>query len=147
MFKAIVVGTDGSETATEAVQQAIGLAAAHGAHLHLVCAAHLPAMAMSAPEAMAAGAMVQLEAEQGDITKHMLEEALDKAKAAGVEATIHTGMGEPAEILIEVAEQVGADLILVGNRGMAGARRFLLGSVPNRVAHHAHCSVMIVRTC
>jgi nucleotide-binding universal stress UspA family protein len=147
MFKAIVVGTDGSVTANEAVQQAIGLAAAHSAELHVVCALRLPAMAMAAPEAMAAGALVQLEMEQGDGTKRLLEDAASKATAAGVRVSTHATTGEPAEVLIEVAEQTSADLIVVGNRGMAGARRFLLGSVPNRVSHHAPCSVMIVRTC
>jgi nucleotide-binding universal stress UspA family protein len=147
VFKAIVVGTDGSVTANEAVQQAIGLASVHGAELHVVCATRMSAMAMSSPEAMAAGAMVQLEMEHGDGTKQLLEDAAAKAKAAGVRVSTHSATGEPAEVVIEVAEQAGADLIVIGNRGMAGARRFLLGSVPNRVAHHAPCSVMIVRTC
>ncbi len=48
--------------------------------------------------------------------------------------------------ILEVAEQEGVDLIIVGNKGMTGAKRFLLGSVPNKVSHHAPCSVMIIRT-
>jgi nucleotide-binding universal stress UspA family protein len=55
------------------------------------------------------------------------------------------GIGEAADLITQVAEQVNADLIVVGNKGMKGARR-LLGSVPNRVAHRALCSVLIVRT-
>lgn len=55
--------------------------------------------------------------------------------------------GDAASALIDVAETTKADLIVVGSRGMTGAARFLLGSVPNRVAHHAPCTVMIVRTC
>jgi nucleotide-binding universal stress UspA family protein len=49
-------------------------------------------------------------------------------------------------VLISTAEEVGADLIVVGNRGMGGVARFLLGSVPNRVAHHAPCAVLIAHT-
>ena len=52
----------------------------------------------------------------------------------------------PSEALIDVAEAIGADLIVVGNQGMTGAKRFLLGSVPNRIAHHTPCDVLIVRT-
>ena len=54
--------------------------------------------------------------------------------------------GDPADAILDVAEQVNADLIVVGNKGMTGAKRFLLGSVPNKVSHHAPCSVIIIRT-
>jgi nucleotide-binding universal stress UspA family protein len=66
--------------------------------------------------------------------------------ARGVEAECHARKGDPADALLQVAEENGADLIVVGNRGMTGAKRFLLGSVPNKVSHHASCSVLIVRT-
>jgi nucleotide-binding universal stress UspA family protein len=67
-------------------------------------------------------------------------------RAKGVEAESHARLGDPADALLEVAEEEGADLIVVGNRGMTGAKRFLLGSVPNKISHHAPCSVLIVRT-
>lgn len=54
--------------------------------------------------------------------------------------------GDPAEAIISVAEERKTDIIVVGNKGMAGVKRFLLGSVPNKVAHHAPCSVFIART-
>ena len=66
--------------------------------------------------------------------------------AAGVEVTPHAMDGDPADAILDVAEKVGADLIMVGNKGMTGARRFLLGSVPNKVSHHSPCSVIIART-
>jgi nucleotide-binding universal stress UspA family protein len=147
MFKNIVVGTDGSPTASEAVEQAILLAATHGAQLHVVAAYRVTTMAMAAPEAMAAGVAVQVQAEQSEGTERLLKEAESHAKASGVEVSTHAIGGEPADAIIDVADEYDADLIVVGNRGMAGARRFLLGSVPNRVSHHAGCSVMIVRTC
>ena len=58
----------------------------------------------------------------------------------------HPVEGDPAEGILSVAEETKADLIVVGNKGMTGARRFLLGSVPNNISHHAPCSVIIVRT-
>ena len=54
--------------------------------------------------------------------------------------------GDAADAILDVAEEQAADLIVVGNKGMTGAKRFLLGSVPNKVSHHAPCSVLIVRT-
>ncbi len=67
-------------------------------------------------------------------------------KAAGVEVEIHAREGDPADAILDVAEERNADLIVVGNKGMTGAKRFLLGSVPNKVSHHAPCSVLIIRT-
>jgi nucleotide-binding universal stress UspA family protein len=63
-----------------------------------------------------------------------------------VEARSWAREGDPADAILDVAEELAAELIVVGNKGMTGAKRFLLGSVPNRVSHHAPCSVMIVRT-
>ena len=54
--------------------------------------------------------------------------------------------GDAADAILDVAEEQRADLIVVGNKGMTGAKRFLLGSVPNKISHHAPCSVLIVRT-
>jgi nucleotide-binding universal stress UspA family protein len=68
------------------------------------------------------------------------------AAAAGVTAACHPRQGDPADAILDVAEENGADLIVVGNKGMTGAKRFLLGSVPNKVSHHAPCSVLIIRT-
>lgn len=64
----------------------------------------------------------------------------------GVNARHTARQGNAADAILDVAEEEHADLIVVGNKGMAGARRFLLGSVPNKISHHAPCSVLIVRT-
>jgi nucleotide-binding universal stress UspA family protein len=77
----------------------------------------------------------------------MLEEAKGDAGDAGVEAVeTFARQGDAADAILDVAEEQRTDLIVVGNRGMTGAKRFLLGSVPNKVSHHAPCSVLIVRT-
>jgi nucleotide-binding universal stress UspA family protein len=75
-----------------------------------------------------------------------LAEAAEAADAAGVEAHTHAREGDPADVIVDLAEEREADLIIVGNKGMTGARRFLLGSVPDKISHHAPCSVLIVRT-
>ena len=80
---------------------------------------------------------------------HPADELLTKltsvAKKADVEVEVHPAVGAPATAIVEVATRVGADLIVVGNKGMRGTRR-VLGSVPNSVAHHAPCAVLIVDT-
>ena len=77
----------------------------------------------------------------------LLEAAQVEARAAGVEdVETFARQGDAADAIVDVAEEQRSDLIVVGNKGMTGAKRFLLGSVPNKVSHHAPCSVLIVRT-
>ena len=140
MFGAIVVGTDGSDTAKEAVRQAVELAKSLGGELLLV-SAYQPAAPATA-EARDPQWMVSAPEQVGAL----LKEAAASAEAAGVPVQTFPRQGDPADALLDVAEERDADLIVVGNKGMTGAKRFLLGSVPNRVSHHAPCSVLIIRT-
>jgi len=142
MYQSIVVGTDGSATASEAVRRAAQLAADWGAALHLV-SAHTPAKAKLA---VGSGTEAAESVADPDFkVDAVLGKAVDLAKSGGIEPKIHAPKGDPADALMKVAELEGADLIVVGNRGMTGARR-LLGSVPNKVTHHASCSVLVVNT-
>ena len=146
MFKSIVVGTDGSDTATQAVRQAVDLALAIGAKIELVSAYEpVPAQRLSkerrqAPEDLQWAINPR---EDVDVT---LEAAAELARAAGVPVDVYPLQGDPADAILDVAEEQEADLVIVGNKGMTGAKRFLLGSVPNKVSHHAPCSVLIIRT-
>jgi nucleotide-binding universal stress UspA family protein len=76
----------------------------------------------------------------------ILWEASEMAAGRELKIETHARQGDPADALLDVAEERDADLIVVGNKGMTGAKRFLLGSVPNKVSHHAPCSVLIIRT-
>ena len=146
MFKRIVVGTDGSETADQAVRQAIELAKLTGASLSLVSAYQpAPGRRLQAEQA-GAPADVQYEIGPREDVNLILDGAAADAKQAGIEVQTHPVEGDPADAILNVAEETRADLIVVGNKGMTGARRYLLGSVPNNVSHHAPCSVIIVRT-
>jgi nucleotide-binding universal stress UspA family protein len=146
VFKSIVVGTDGSQTASEAVKQAVELAAQLKAKLELV----------SAYEPVSGQRLREERTEVPDDVSWMvnpredvdatLGEAAELAKEAGVEVETYARQGDPADAILDVAEEQSADLIIVGNKGMTGAKRFLLGSVPNKVSHHAPCSVLIIRT-
>ena len=146
MFNRIVVGTDGSETAAEAVRQAIDLAKLSGAQLGIV-SAYAPASSRRVQaEQQEAPADVQYEIGPREDVNLVLDAAAAEAKEAGVEVQTHPVEADPADAILNVAEETRADLIVVGNKGMTGARRYLLGSVPNNVSHHAPCSVIIVRT-
>jgi nucleotide-binding universal stress UspA family protein len=146
VFASIVVGTDGSDTAREAVRQAVDLARRVGARIEIVSAYEPVPDARLRDEARGAPRDLQWSLSRRDEVDATLAEAADEARAAGVEARTYARQGDPADAILDVAEERGADLIVVGNKGMTGARRFLLGSVPNRVSHHAPCSVLIIRT-
>lgn len=149
MFKRIVVGVDGSPTAAAALQQAVALAKFHGASVHVVSAyrsaAELASMAVDPAGAVIGAGATIAEQDLRDEAEGVLGKAAAAAAAAGVAAETTAVASDASEAILDTAERVEADLIVVGNRGMSGARR-LLGSVPNRVAHHAACSVMIVHT-
>jgi nucleotide-binding universal stress UspA family protein len=139
MFQKMVVGANESATAAQAVRVAAELARLTEAELHIVTAA--------APRSVQ-GRRVPAEFRStvtADFADTVLADVASVVKAAGVEPVVHAASGGPADALVRIAEEVGADVIIVGNKGMRGARR-VLGSVPNSVAHHAPCSVLIVDT-
>jgi nucleotide-binding universal stress UspA family protein len=146
VFTRIVVGTDGSETAAEAVSQAIGLAKLTDATLSIV-SAYAPASGRRVQaEQAGAPADVQYEIGPREDVNLVLDAAAAAAKNQGLEVQTHPVEADPADAILNVAEETKADLIVVGNKGMTGARRYLLGSVPNNISHHAPCSVLIIRT-
>jgi nucleotide-binding universal stress UspA family protein len=146
MFRSIVVGTDGSETAGKAVEQAIELAVTLGASIEIVSAYEPVPAARLRSEAREAPPDLQWTINPREDVDAVLAEARERAEAAGVAVQAYAREGDPADAILDVAEERGADLIVVGNKGMTGAKRFLLGSVPNKVSHHAPCSVLIIRT-
>ena len=147
MLKRIVVGTDGSDTAERAVAEAIDLAKATGAALDVVTAYEAAiGRAISSEERAEIPGDVQHETGPRQEVNIIIDRAAGEAEREGVEVTTYAREGDPADALLDVAEETHADLLVVGNKGMTGAKRFLLGSVPNKVSHHAPCSVYIVRT-
>ncbi len=146
MIGSIVVGTDGSDTAKEAVRQATELAKAVGARLNLVSAYAPISEARLREERVEVPQDLQWMVNPREEVDATLEEAAGNVKESGVPVETFAREGDPADAILDVAEEQKADLIVVGNKGMTGAKRFLLGSVPNKVSLHAPCSVMIIRT-
>ena len=138
MISTVAVGTDGSETAEEAVGQAADIARRYGAKLVLLSA-------FPAQGGFAAYAGLELEwasSSQADVKK-ILERSETALRQDGIECETRSAEGDPGDVLVRLAEECDADLLVIGNKGM---KRRLLGSVPNTVTHRADCSVMVVKT-
>ena len=146
MFSRIVVGTDGSETAKQAVLEATELAKQTGAALDIVSAYDPVPAARLREERLEAPADIEHTVTESEDVDATLAEAAKDAQDGGVNVNTHARQGEPADVILDLADDLKADLIVVGNKGMTGAKRFLLGSVPNKVSHHAPSSVLIIRT-
>jgi len=141
MFSTIVVGTDGSDTASAAVEMAVQVARQNGAKLHLVSA-------IRAPSGVAGGGVSVGDSSGGEAYLRLAAEKMLDGVAGGVDGVdveIHAGSGAPASVIVRFADELGADLIIVGSKGMQGKRR-IIGSVPNSVAHNAGCHVLIAKT-
>jgi nucleotide-binding universal stress UspA family protein len=161
-WRKILVGTDGSETATRAVDMAANLGKALGIHTTVVCAYQPPSeheLHQMKADPNDVSALWDHDASSGDVpdefrwrisaasqAEDVLERARQHAEALGQDADIRAVEGHPADVLIKVAEAEGYDVIAVGNVGMTGAKRFMLGNVPHRVSHHAPTDVLIFKT-
>jgi nucleotide-binding universal stress UspA family protein len=142
MYKVIVVGTDGSDRAGIAVREAMSLAKVSGAELHAVNVVH-GSVSVGFSDSRAQQDQVNSMREEADKIRSQL---VADAEAEGVSLKVHNPGGDPAKALLGMAERVSADLVVVGNRGMSGVKRFVQGSLPNTVAHNCHCDVLIVDT-
>jgi nucleotide-binding universal stress UspA family protein len=122
VYERILVGTDGSRTAAKAVDRAVELAAATGARLTVLTVG---------------GEAKALLTAESEVARH---------RESGVAIEAMAIDGDPASVLLDEAERGRYDLLVMGNKGMTGVSRFLMGSVPNKVSHHASSTVLIVRT-
>jgi nucleotide-binding universal stress UspA family protein len=141
VFDTVVVGADDSPTAAEAVQKAVELVKLTAGKLHIVTAYVPQHFSSSSPEIDRYVKSLGSDA----LATSLLAELQSQARFAGIEVETHALTGAPADAICQVAAEVNADLIVVGNKGMQGVRR-ILGSVPNSVAHQAPCDVLIAFT-
>jgi nucleotide-binding universal stress UspA family protein len=128
------------------VRQATELARIHGARVHVVSAYEPVGSARIREERNRVPEDMQWMVNPREDVEKALTNASSTMGEIGVECSTYARQGDPADAILDVAEEQRADLIIVGNKGMTGAKRFLLGSVPNKVSHHAPCTVMIIRT-
>ena len=140
MISTVAVGTDGSPTAEEAVKQAADLARRFGAKLVLLSA--FPG-SRGSPAGSDKGVELQWASSSQARVRTILERSETALRQEGIECETRSDEGDPADVLVRLAEECGADLLVIGNKGM---KRRVLGSVPNTVTHRADCSVMVVKT-
>lgn len=134
MFKTIVVGTDGSDTASLAVDVASRLAQDHRAVLHIVSSYGRPGEAPTSPLL-----------NKGSVNALLADAAL-RAKQYDIAVEKHVLEDEPGDGINQKALELRADLIVVGNRGIRGIQGYFMGSVTSQVLRDAPCSVLVVRT-
>src|SRR3954452_4257363 len=137
----IVVGNDGSPDAEAAVRRAAKLAKSEGDRVHLVAAFSDKPSFSEAIRSSAKREPIDLRA----VAESVLARAERELQEQGVDVITHAREGEPAHVILQLAEEQDADLIVVGARGLTGFQRFLLGSVTSKLAPHAPCSLLIVR--
>jgi nucleotide-binding universal stress UspA family protein len=138
MISTIAVATDGSATAGKAVETAQDLARRLDAKLVL-----LSAFRDSGRQARGDSVEVQWATSNSARVREILSRAEDQMRREGIECTTLVEEGDAADVLVQLASECGADLLVIGNKGM---RRRVLGSVPNTVAHRAPCSILVVKT-
>ena len=138
MISTIAVGTDGSATAGQAIEMAADLARQSGAKLVL-----LSAFKDSGRTGRGDSVELQWASSGAARVREILSRAEDDLRSRGIECTTRVEEGDAADVLVQLASDCGADLLVIGNKGM---QRRVLGSVPNTVAHKAPCSVLVVKT-
>jgi nucleotide-binding universal stress UspA family protein len=143
MLKTVAVGTDGSDTAGKAVEFAIDLARRYEARLVAISCYRPVDETRVMRDQEDAPQEIQWSINREQDVNAALAQVESHGHAAGLEVTTVASQGSPADVLITQASEQGADVLVVGNKGM---HRRILGSVPNTVAHRADCSVIIVKT-
>jgi nucleotide-binding universal stress UspA family protein len=140
----ILLATDGSEEAELAALRAVDLADATHSELHVVHVGVVPIFLQSYPGTL--GYERRLYEQIEEMSRELLRKQSLRVKAAGgTVAGTHLRMGQVALEIVALAEELGADLIVMGCRGLGGVRRALMGSVSDSVVRHAHCPVLVVR--
>jgi nucleotide-binding universal stress UspA family protein len=143
MVKTVAVGTDGSDTAAKAVDFAIDLAKRYEARLVAISCYRPVPESRVLKDQEEAPQEIQWSINREQEVSATLSQVESRAHSAGLEVTTVASQGNPADVLVSQAAEQGADVLVVGNKGM---QRRILGSVPNTVAHRADCSVVIVKT-
>ncbi len=151
----ILLATDGSENVAHATAVAVQLSRVTGSELHLVYVGEdAYSTTLIYPETADPGEVAredsvlleQLQRQFEQMSRRVLETEVEKVReAGGTVAQTHLRMGKAASEIVELAEELGAGLVVVGSRGLGGIRRALMGSVSDSVVRHAHCPVLVVR--
>jgi nucleotide-binding universal stress UspA family protein len=145
-YQTVIVGTDGSESATRAVERAANVAKDAGATL-VIITAYNPMSKREQQQARDVLGEESYKVTGSAPAEGVLQEAADRAREIGVgKVQTESAEGDPVDVLIEKVGDYKADLIIIGNRGLNSLAGRLLGSVPANVSHRAAIDVLIVHT-
>jgi nucleotide-binding universal stress UspA family protein len=145
LFNKILVPLDGSEYSNKALDIAIDLAQKYSGFLVIIHVIPSASTFITGPEASSAQILMSLRSELEESGQKILEEGTRKAQEAGIPVTSILEHGNISDYIISTAEKEKADLIVIGERGLGAVARFFLGSIANKVSHHATCPVLIAR--
>jgi nucleotide-binding universal stress UspA family protein len=146
VYTKILVATDGSENAAAALRAAAAIAQKFGSRVEALSVFSVPvavAPVVGAPGVTFDAASLVAIAEE--VQNSVASRTADTMQSLGLEPIVRSETGHPAETICRIADEEKFDLIVIGSRGLSEWKSFLLGSVSDRVAHHAHCSVLIVK--
>ncbi len=141
MFSTVAVGTDGSGTASKAVDAAADLARRYEAKVVLLSAFQDPGW--TPRDQSGSDVELQWALSPSARVREILARTEQDLRSEGIECSILVDEGDPGDVIVRLAAECGADVLVIGNKGM---QRRVLGSVPNTVTHKAPCSVLVVKT-
>jgi len=140
MFTTILVAYDGSVGAKLALAKAEEIAKVGNAALHIIAVGRIPEYAETVSE-------VEEEKEQAqNYYSRIMEEAANKLKQQGLAPGVHIHFGKPADVILKTAEDLKADLVVLGTNPHSAFRRRFLGATVDKVVDHAHCSVLVIKS-
>ena len=142
MFNKILVATDGSQYSDKALEYAVNIAKAFGAKLYIVHVVEEDKVALASS---AIPITTNIIDDLVRIGNEILSRAREYARSRGIDAEVILARGNAADKILETADKINADLIIVGSRGLKGLARFLLGSVSERVVRHSNKPVLVVK--
>jgi len=149
----ILLASDGSESAAHATEVAVELSKKTHSELHVLYVGE-DSTALLYPQAADTAWVVQedlapieeLGQQFEQLARQTLDAEVEKVRAVGgTVAEVYLRMGTPGAEVVDLAEELGVGLVVVGSRGLGGIRRALIGSVSDSVVRHAHCPVLVVR--
>lgn len=136
----ILVAHDGSEQANKALREALNLAEKFGASINIVTV--VPDLCLTNVSIDECNVLTEALTSETEASMKMVQ---DELSSKGVKAEVAIKHGSPAEAILDVADETGANLIVLGSYGKHGAKRFLLGSVSSKVVDHAKCNVLVIK--
>ena len=140
MFNKILVAYDGSEGSKLALEKASDIAKASGAEFHILAVGRIPEYAETVSE------VEEAKEQASSFYSKITDEAVRNLGERGLTATSHIDFGKPGDVILRIAEDLKADLVILGTKPHSALRRRFLGATVDKVVDHAHCSVLVIRS-